>query len=211
MFKTIKEENIQAEIVEKKSKFIANIFYVDSSNKAEEIIRNVNKKYYDARHNCYAYSVKSPGEQIKRFSDDGEPSGTAGAPILNIIEKNNINNILVIVTRYFGGVLLGTGGLVRAYSEATMKALEKVTYAKEECGMELSITINYSDLENFKYFCKKNDISIIDTQYNNNVECTIEVNNEEKNNLVSNNEKNNINILDYKVIKEKNIRKNIEN
>lgn len=121
MFKTIKEENVQAEIVEKKSKFIANVFYVETSRDAEEIIKNINKKYYDARHNCYAYSVKNPNESIKRFSDDGEPSGTAGAPMLNIIEKNNISNILIIVTRYFGGILLGTGGLVRAYSEATIK------------------------------------------------------------------------------------------
>lgn len=211
MFKTIKEENVQAEIIEKKSKFIANVFYVETSDKAEEIIKSINKKYYDARHNCYAYSVKTPNENIKRYSDDGEPSGTAGAPMLNIIEKNNINNILVVVTRYFGGILLGTGGLVRAYSEATIKALEKVTYAKEECGIELSVTVNYSDFENLKYFCKKNDIYIINTQYNNCVECTIEVNNDEKNKLIANNDKNNFKILNYKVIKEKNIRKNIEN
>lgn len=211
MFKTIKEENVQAEIVEKKSKFIANVFYIETSKEAEEIINKINKKYYDARHNCYAYSVQNPNEIIKRFSDDGEPSGTAGAPMLNIIEKNNISNILVIVTRYFGGIMLGTGGLVRAYSEATIKALEKVTYVKEECGMELSITINYSDFENLKYFCKKNNIYIINTQYENFVECTIEVNNEEKDKLIANNDKNNFKILNYKVIKEKNIRKNIEN
>lgn len=211
MFKTIKEENVQAEIVEKKSKFIANVFYVETSRDAEEIIKSINKKYYDARHNCYAYSVQNPNESIKRFSDDGEPSGTAGAPILNIIEKNNISNILVIVTRYFGGILLGTGGLVRAYSEATIKALEKVTYAKEECGMELSITINYSDFENLRYLCKKNNINIITTKYNNCVECILEVNNEEKEKILANNDKNNFKILNYKVIKEKNIRKNIEN
>ncbi len=211
MFKTIKEENVQAEIVEKKSKFIANVFYVETSRDAEEIIKNINKKYYDARHNCYAYSVKNPNESIKRFSDDGEPSGTAGAPMLNIIEKNNISNILIIVTRYFGGILLGTGGLVRAYSEATIKALEKVTYAKEECGMEVSITISYSDFENLKYFCKKNNINIISTVYNDCVECIIEVNNEEKDKILTNNDKNNFKILNYKVIKAKNIRKNIEN
>lgn len=211
MFKTIKEESMQAEIVEKKSKFIANIFYVQTSEQAEEIINRINKKYYDARHNCYAYSIRNANESVKRFSDDGEPSGTAGAPILNIIEKNNISNILVVVTRYFGGILLGTGGLVRAYSEATIKALDKVTYVKEECGMELSVTVNYSDFENLKYFCKKNNIYIINTHYENFVECTIEVNNEEKDKLIANNDKNNFKILNYKVIKEKNIRKNIEN
>ena len=130
--------------------------------------------------------------------------------IANEQEKNEINNILVIVTRYFGGILLGTGGLVRAYSEATMRALERVTYANEECGMEMLITISYSDFENFKYFCRKKNISIINTTYNKYIECTIEVNNEEKQNIIDNNEKNNFNILNNKVIKEKNIRKNIE-
>ena len=210
MFKTIKEEHVEAEIVEKKSKFIANIFYVNTTEMAEDVIKKTNKKYFDARHNCYAYSIKNINENVKRFSDDGEPSGTAGAPILNIIEKNEINNILVIVTRYFGGILLGTGGLVRAYSEATMRALERVTYANEECGMEMLITISYSDFENFKYFCRKKNISIINTTYNKYIECTIEVNNEEKQNIIDNNEKNNFNILNNKVIKEKNIRKNIE-
>lgn len=211
MFRTIIEENVQAEIVEKKSKFIANIFYVETSKKAEEIIKQVNKKYYDARHNCYAYCIKNQEEEVKRFSDDGEPSGTAGAPMLNIIEKNNISNILVIVTRYFGGILLGTGGLVRAYSEATMKALEKVTFAKEEYGMELSITISYSDFENLKYYCKKNNISIIDVIYDNNIRCILEVNNEEKENIISNSEKNSFKVLNYQIIKKKNIRKNIGN
>lgn len=210
MIKTIKEENVQDEIIEKKSKFIANIFYVDSVEKADEIIKEVNRKYHDARHNCYAYIINTKDEQIKRFSDDGEPSKTAGAPILNILEKNNISNVLVIVTRYFGGILLGTGGLVRAYSEATIKALEKVTYVEEQCGIEILVNINYSDLETFKYFCKKNNIIITDIKYNNNVECKIEVTEEEKEKITSNNEKNNFKIIEVKILKEKNIRKNIE-
>ena len=113
MYKTI-EKNISAELVEKKSKFIANIFYIESKEEAEEIIKNTNKKYHDARHNCYAYRVFNNEEIIEKSSDDGEPSGTAGAPMLTIISKNNLINILVIVTRYFGGILLGTGGLVKA-------------------------------------------------------------------------------------------------
>jgi len=105
MFKTV-EEDVSAEIVEKKSKFIANVFYVESANKAEEIIKNTKKKYYDSRHNCFAYRIYSKEGMVQRFSDDGEPSGTAGAPMLNILESKNLSNILVIVTRYFGGILL---------------------------------------------------------------------------------------------------------
>lgn len=210
MLKTIKEDNVKDEIVEKKSKFIANIFHVDSSKMAEEIIKKINKEYYDARHNCFAYIIHTNHEETKRFSDDGEPSGTAGAPMLNIIEKNNLSNILVIVTRYFGGILLGTGGLVRAYSDATIKALEKATYVYEECGLEIGVTISYSDLESLKYFCRKNNINIIEIKYNNDVECIIEVNQDEKEKLISNNEKNNFKIISYKILKEKNIKKNIE-
>lgn len=108
MFKTIKDENVQAEIEVKKSKFIANVFYVSCSEDAEKIIKEINKKYHDARHNCYAYCIKNKDENINKFSDDGEPSGTAGGPMLKIIEKNEICNVLVVVTRYFGGILLGT-------------------------------------------------------------------------------------------------------
>ena len=116
-FKTILEKNVTAELVEKKSKFIANIFYVESVNEAEEKIKNVKKQYYDAKHNCFAYIISEDNVLTKRFSDDGEPSGTAGAPMLDILEKQKLYNVVVIVTRYFGGILLGTGGLVRAYSD----------------------------------------------------------------------------------------------
>lgn len=122
-FKTI-EENVTAQIVEKKSKFIANIFKIETKEDAEKLIRETKKKYYDARHNCFAYRVIEDEKVIERASDDGEPSGTAGMPILNILIKNELCNILIVVTRYFGGILLGTGGLVRAYSTSTLKAIE---------------------------------------------------------------------------------------
>ena len=124
MYKTIKE-NVSAELVEKKSKFIANLFYIESREEAEDIIKMQKKKYYDARHNCYAFRVLGEDGIIEKSSDDGEPSGTAGAPMLNILSKMEITNVLVIVTRYFGGILLGTGGLVKAYSNSTKLALEK--------------------------------------------------------------------------------------
>lgn len=164
MYKTI-EKNISAELVEKKSKFIANIFYIESKEEAEEIIKNTNKKYHDARHNCYAYRVFNNEEVVEKSSDDGEPSGTAGAPMLTIISKNNLINILVIVTRYFGGILLGTGGLVKAYSDVTKKALENAKVTNIEEGYIYEINTKYSDLENLKYFIKNNEIKIQKEEY----------------------------------------------
>ena len=122
-FKTIKFNNCE-EIVEKKSRFIANLIYVESEDEALNKIKEIKKKHYDARHNCFAYRVLDGESIVQRSSDDGEPSGTAGDPMLNILEKNNIVNVLVVVTRYFGGILLGTGGLVKAYSDATLKILD---------------------------------------------------------------------------------------
>ena len=124
-FKTILEKELSAEIVEKKSRFIVNLFYVDSVEEAEEKIKIIKKRYYDAKHNCFAYIVNDDKVFIKKSSDDGEPSGTAGAPMVEILEKQGLANLLIVVTRYFGGILLGTGGLVRAYSDSLKKALEK--------------------------------------------------------------------------------------
>ena len=124
-FITIKE-NISSEIVEKKSKFIANLFYVETVQEAEQIIKQINKKYFDARHNCIAYRIVEDEQIVEKSSDNGEPSGTAGAPMLNILQKNNLANVLIIVTRYFGGILLGTGGLVRAYSNSLLRAMKIV-------------------------------------------------------------------------------------
>ncbi len=172
MYKTIKE-NVSAELVEKKSKFIANLFYIESREEAEDIIKMQKKKYYDARHNCYAFRVLGEDEIIEKSSDDGEPSGTAGAPMLNILSKMKITNVLVIVTRYFGGILLGTGGLVKAYSNSTKLALEKAEISMLEEGFVYKLELNYSDLENFKYFMKNNEIKILKEEYFENVKLSI--------------------------------------
>lgn len=206
MAKTIKN-SVTAEVIEKKSKFIANIFYVQDVEEAEKIIKQTKKKFYDARHNCFAFCIMTENGIIKRSSDDGEPSGTAGAPMLNILEKNELCNILVIVTRYFGGILLGTGGLVRAYSEAVQEAIKLAEFVNEEKGYEFKVEIEYSNLEKFKYYCKKNNIEIIKIDYNDNINCYIEVNEQEKERIINNTEDNFIKILNYKIIKEKNIRK----
>lgn len=172
MYKTIKE-NVSAELVEKKSKFIANLFYIESREEAEDIIKMQKKKYYDARHNCYAFRVLGEDGIIEKSSDDGEPSGTAGAPMINILSKMEITNILVIVTRYFGGILLGTGGLVKAYSNSTKLALEKAEISMLEEGFVYKLELNYSDLENFKYFMKNNEIKILKEEYFENVKLSI--------------------------------------
>ena len=168
MYNTIKE-NASYEIVEKKSKFIGNVFYVESKEEAEIIIKEQKKKYHDARHNCYAYRVLEENGITEKSSDDGEPSGTAGAPMLNILSKEGLVNTLVIVTRYFGGILLGTGGLVKAYSEATKLALEQAKVTKLEEGYIFKIEIKYPDLDSFKYLLKNNEIKLIKEEYFENV------------------------------------------
>lgn len=209
MLKTIKE-NVTAEIVEKKSKFIADIIYVQNIEEAEEQINRIKKKYFDAKHHCFAYSIMTNEGIVNRLSDDGEPSGTAGAPMLNIINKNELINVLVIVTRYFGGILLGTGGLVREYSESTIKAINSAEFVIEERGYEVELEINYNDFEKLSYYCKKNNINTINTEYGEKIICVLEINNEEKEKLLNNIEELNFKIEKYRVIKEKNIRKNLQ-
>ena len=177
MFKSIKE-NATAEIIEKKSKFISNIFYVETKEEAEELIKLVNKKYHDARHNCYAYRIFCKDGIIEKSSDDGEPSGTAGAPMLNILSKNNLANVLVVVTRYFGGILLGTGGLVKAYSEVCALGLEKAEIVEKCIAQVYRIEVSYPDIDKFKYFAKNNNIIILSEEYLENV--TLEIGIKEK-------------------------------
>ena len=110
------------EIVEKKSRFIANVFEIHSEEEALSHLAQVKKKYWDARHNCYAF-VAGDRHQLQRCSDDGEPQGTAGRPMLDVLLKEEVHNALIVVTRYFGGTLLGTGGLVRAYQKAAQEGL----------------------------------------------------------------------------------------
>ena len=202
MYITIKE-NITSELVEKKSKFIANIFYVQTREEAERIIKETKKKYFDARHNCSSYRVIEEGKIIEKANDDGEPSGTAGAPMLNILQKNNLCNILVIVTRYFGGILLGTGGLVRAYSDVTLQAIESAEKQEFTEGKEFRIKLDYSELENLKYYARKNNMNITNTEYKEEIICNIEMKNEDMNKFIEDIEKRNLNITEYEQVREK--------
>ena len=169
---TIKESKI-AQIEEKKSKFIANIIPVESQEIAEKKIKEIKKEHYKARHNCVAYRIIENEQIVEKASDDGEPSGTAGGPMLNILQKNNLINVLVVVTRYFGGILLGTGGLVRAYSEATLKAIEEVEIVKKLLLRSIEVKLDYQDLKDFKYYCQKNNIKIDDINYTEKIVCKI--------------------------------------
>ena len=137
-------------------------------------------------------------------------AGTAGAPILNVLEKNNLCNVLLVVTRYFGGILLGAGGLVRAYTEAAAKAVEAANIVEEEEGYEIEILISYPEMEKFKYYCNKNNIKIVKIDYKDVIICNLEVTEQEKESLIKEYNKT-VNILEYKVIRERAIRKNEKN
>ena len=199
-----------AEIVEKKSKFIANLIHVESIEDAENKIKEIKKKYYDARHNCVAYRVSEGGQIVEKSSDDGEPSGTAGGPMLNILQKNNLCNLVVIVTRYFGGILLGTGGLVRAYSDATLQVIEKATKVIKVQGVKIEVGLDYSNLEIFKYYCKNNEINIKDTNYYENIILKVEMEKNRKNIFLEDIETKKLNVQYFQVIEEKYINKTVE-
>lgn len=200
-FKTIEKE-VESELIEKKSKFIASIFKVNSVKEADEKLLEVKKRYYDAKHNCYTYRVIENDRIIEKSSDDGEPSGTAGAPMLNILKQNNLCNVLIVVTRYFGGILLGTGGLVRAYSRSTQDVIEKSNIVLKESGYKINIEIEYKELEKLKYFCKKNEIKITNIQYLENAIVTIELR-KDKEQLIRKSDNLNFEYLKYNIIEEK--------
>ena len=196
---TIQKDEV-AEITEKKSKFIDNLYY----------IQEIRKIYHDARHHCIAYRVLESGNLIEKSSDDGEPSGTAGAPMLNILQKNNLCNVLVVVTRYFGGILLGTGGLVRAYTEVTQKAIEMASFVKSILGIEMQIRLDYPNLENFKYYCKMNDIKIINIEYLDDIIAKVQMEKNRKDNFVNDIERKNLKIKELQDLGEKYINKLVE-
>ena len=140
-----------SEIEVKKSRFIATFAPVKSNEEATQFIEQMKKKYWNATHNCYAYVI---GEDmlLQRFSDDGEPQGTAGKPMLDVLVSNNIHDTVVVVTRYFGGTLLGTGGLVRAYSQAVSEGLEEIVLIEKLQGEEIIIESDYNALGKVEYF-----------------------------------------------------------
>ncbi len=162
------------EYEEKKSRFIANVVPVSSEEDAMAFIDSIRKKYYDARHNCTAFII-GRNRELTRCSDDGEPSGTAGKPILEVLLSEGVTNVAVVVTRYFGGTLLGTGGLVRAYTQATKQGLADAGIATMRYGKELIIGIDYTDVGKVQYILGNRQIEIVQSRYTENVEFDIRI------------------------------------
>ncbi len=158
-------ESGQGEIIEKKSRFIGYTASVESEDEAVAFIDSIRKKHYDARHNCFAYSIGLDSQPYQRFSDDGEPQGTAGKPILEVIQGSGIRNICIVVTRYFGGTLLGTGGLVRAYTEAAKAGINASVVRMKRQWIEAEIPAEYTDLGKLQYLIGNTDAEMTDTVY----------------------------------------------
>lgn len=166
-YKTIYEGG-EGELVEKKSRFIATVRPVETEEEALAFIEEMKKKYWDARHNCYVYSV-GMNREATRCSDDGEPSGTAGRPMLDVLLGAGIYNAAIVVTRYFGGVLLGTGGLIRAYQAAAKEGIKNSDVAQVCDGITAVITTDYNAYGKLQYICNDNNVDIIDTDFGANV------------------------------------------
>ncbi len=162
-----------SEIVEKKSRFICNMKHITTEDEALEFIKQIKKKHYDARHNVYAYIVGDGS--VKKCSDDGEPSKTAGIPIMQMLESEGVTDVVCVVTRYFGGTLLGTGGLVRAYTLSAKTGLEQSGIKKMQSAAVYTITIPYSALTTLEYICKTYDAAIEDKLYAQDVSLKISV------------------------------------
>ena len=162
-FKTIKEDGMVQEEI-KKSRFICHVKRVYSEEEARAFITAIKKEHYKATHNCSAFIIGEKSD-IKRTSDDGEPSGTAGAPMLGVLEKHNLTNLCVVVTRYFGGIKLGAGGLIRAYAGSVALAIKEIGLVeiKEQAGLRLRLS--YSQYQDFTNFLKTENLAEYDTEF----------------------------------------------
>lgn len=172
-FKTVNKK-AQVEIIEKKSRFIANVSPISNEEEAIAFIEQVKKKYHDARHNCFAY-VLGGNIPIIRFSDDGEPSGTAGKPILDVLMGEKIENVVIVVTRYFGGILLGTGGLVRAYGKCAKEGILSAEIIEMNIYLTLYIIVDYPLIGKLQYEITNRNHIIINTEYTDLVKFTVYV------------------------------------
>lgn len=162
----------EGEIVEKKSRFIATIRPVESEEEALSFIAEMRKKYWDATHNCTAFVIGENHEQM-RCNDDGEPSQTAGRPMLDVLLGENVHNCCAVVTRYFGGTLLGTGGLVRAYSAAVKEGLRNCQILEKQLARKLTVETDYTGLGKIQYILGEEKISTLDSQYADKVSLTL--------------------------------------
>ncbi|MBQ3558625.1 MAG: YigZ family protein [Agathobacter sp.] len=154
----------EGEIIEKKSRFIATVRPVESEEEAVAFINEMKKKYWDARHNCSAFVI-GEHQELTRCSDDGEPAQTAGRPMLDVLLKEGVTNVAVVVTRYFGGVLLGTGGLVRAYQKAVQEGLANSQMIEKRSGFLLYINTDYNGIGKLQYLFAQKEIAIMESEY----------------------------------------------
>lgn len=164
------EKNETCEITEKKSRFIAYLAYVTTEEDAQNFVAQIKKKHYDARHNVYAYILNSGG---KKYSDDGEPSKTAGYPILEMLENEGVTDVVCVVTRYFGGTLLGTGGLIRAYTKSAKDCLEKAGVKKMILCDTVNLTFDYACLNKIEHMLKTENLVTKDKTFLENVTLTV--------------------------------------
>lgn len=162
------------EIVEKKSRFIATLEKIETEEEALAFIARIKKQYWDARHNCYAF-VAGSNQELQRCSDDGEPNGTAGRPMLDVLLKEDMHNLVVVVTRYFGGTLLGTGGLVRAYQKAVQEGLKNSIIIEKMQGRTLVIGTDYNNVGKIQYILAQQEITTMDSAYTDKVELKVMV------------------------------------
>lgn len=163
-----------SEVEEKKSRFLGLAAHAESETEAMQLVEKVRKQYYDARHHCYAWVIGEAMSQ-KKAADDGEPSGTAGIPILKVIEGRNCTNTIIIVTRYFGGTLLGTGGLARAYKASAAEALEKAQVVRMDDCVKYRVTLDYKQLDKVMHFLRSEDIPVSDEEYTDKVSFQVTV------------------------------------
>ena len=162
----------EGEITEKKSRFIATVRLVEKEEDALTFIEEMKKKYWDARHNCYAYSIGGHRE-FTRCSDDGEPAQTAGRPMLDVLLGEDVHNVCVVVTRYFGGTLLGTGGLVRAYSGAVKEGLAASEIVEKKRAFEMKIVTDYTGVGKIQYILGQENMTVLDSVYTDKVEFSV--------------------------------------
>lgn len=172
----------ESEYVEKRSQFLGHVRRVETEDEARAFIAEMKKKHYDARHNCWCYIIRGGAE---RYSDDGEPQGTGGVPVLEVLKKSGLCNVAVVVTRYFGGILLGAGGLSRAYSKAATMAIAEAGTVTYTLFTECLLSCDYGEYRKLMYEMEKYDIIIDNTIFENDVKIYFSVNKNEAEKLIS--------------------------
>ena len=180
--------NSKYELIIKNSRFVTLLYRVNNVDNIKNILDNVRLEYPEATHYCYAYIINN----IKKSSDDGEPSGTAGIPILKVLESNNLTNVLAVTVRYFGGIKLGANGLIRAYTKSIANAIKENTLKELTQGINIDITFSYSSIKDIDYLLR--DVQINNKKFENNITYNIDIEEAFLNVLMSNN-------IEYKIIK----------